>query len=86
MNKGFNSSSVMKKFMINSKTKQKYFITTDCKKTEEGMMFMSWTEFKMLANHNVTTHFEQISITLYKKHFTKTSLYSQWQIFMGTLC
>jgi hypothetical protein len=44
--------------MSNSKTKWKYFITTDCKKTEEGMMFMLWTESKMLANHNVTTHFE----------------------------
>ena len=50
------------------------------------MMFMSWTESKMLANHNVTTHFGQISVTLNKKHFTQTSLNSQWQIFMGTLC
>jgi len=58
MNKGINSSRVMKRFMSNSKTKWKYFITTDCKKTEEGMMFMLWTESKMLANHNVTTHFE----------------------------
>ena len=86
MNRGIKSSSVMKKFMSNSKEMEITFFTTDCKKTAEGMMFMSWTESKMLANHNVTTHFEQISITLYKKHFTKTSLYSQWQIFMGTLC
>ena len=85
MNKGIKSSSVMK-FMSNSKEMEIHFFTTDCKKTAEGMMFMSWTESKMLANHNVTTHFGQISITLNKKHFTQTCLNSQWQIFMGTLC
>ena len=52
----------MKRFMSNTKIKWKYFITTDCKKTEQGMMFMFmlWTQSKILANHNVTTHFGQI--------------------------
>jgi len=84
MNKGINSSRMME-FMSNSKIKWKYFITTDCEKTEQGMMFMLWTESKILANHNVTTHFGQISIMLNKKHFTQTSLNSQWQILMRTL-
>ena len=75
----------MKRFMSNSKIKWKYCITTDCKKTEQGMMFMLWTESKILANHNVTTAYGQISM-LNKKHFTQTSLNSQWQILMGTLC
>jgi len=66
--------------MSNSKIKCKYFITTDYERTEQGMMFMFmlWTESKILVNHNVTTHFGQISIMLNKKHFTQTSLYSQW--------
>jgi hypothetical protein len=48
--------------MCNSKIKCKYLIT-ECEKTEQGMKWLLWTDFKVLANHNATTHFGQISTT-----------------------
>lgn len=47
-------------------------------KTEQCVMCILWTDSKMLANHNVTTHFGHISIMLNEKYVKQTSLTSQW--------